>query len=1222
MSRNLTAKTLLILGLVALAAWTLYPPSTTLKPGIDLAGGTSLIYAIDTTGMHGSEMQDLAQRMIEVLRRRIDPGNMQNLIWRPQGNTRFEIQMPLSSKATQKRRNEYVTARDALLAKNVNPASVVRAIQMPAEQRQAALAKFAQGDPNHETMLKTMATVYDQRKAAQEKRDSLDKTIEQLGIRLSATGVDVNSAPTLRVAWVKQSGDQLAKTLKDFLGTKNEGQLTTLTEYVNALKQKAQFEDELTREKGLNDQYEEARQKLDELSLTVDQIDYLLQMRPGTKDRMARLAEMKARFPDRATEIDKVVAAFDAYRPYQGQLDDPEDLKRMLKGAGVLTFRILPQVGRAELSESEIQRYIETLQEKGPTAASDTNYRWFAIEDKNDWKVENDVVAEFGNKAYVLASNRPAESLLHDGSTKPWKLDKSNPSSDSSGRGAIGFQLDDRGATLFYNLTSKNIGRPLCILLDDIAISAPNVNDAIGKSGIIMGTFTQQQITDMVNKLNAGSLPGRLIEQAVSERSIGPSIGAENRDAGIYSGFVGLMLVVAGMLVYYMIGGAIADVALLLNVLFLLAIMAGLRATFTLPGIAGVILTIGMAVDANVLIFERMREEQQRGAGIAAAVKAGYEKAFSAIFDSNLTTILTAAILYYVASEDIKGFAITLILGLSASMFTALFVTRVIFDWLVSKRILKNQLLMLHLVRIWHVNWMGLRKYFFAFSAVITIGGLVVFFCRGTDKYDIEFTGGTAVQVNFKPGVSLTRDDVDKRIGNDLPNPTVYSVGEPKIVDGKKTNIYSQYEINTTATNRTKTTLSLNDGATHTSDNVTTAITKAASDLGREMPRLVVTAVDQKANTFNVASGQLNPSIVKAVMEKAFPSAQVAEPTVDRVVNNAVEKAFASELDTQRNLEPTIVSADKITEDAVDALPDLASYVGGLKIDVKLKQPASLGQIDARLKDLNFKPEAQGYLWNITYTLLGPNATTVDPNKALDSFTYVSVLPETGLREFSQDEWTRFTEGEQGKLTAATSMTSSLPRVTQIDPSVGSEQKTRALIAIILSLIAIAAYLWFRFGDLRYGVAGIMTLAHDSAATLGVVCMCTWLAQTGFGQALLIGDFKINGTMIAAFLTLLGYSINDSIVVFDRIRENRHKAQLTAQTITNSINQTMSRTLLTSICTLLVVFVMYVFGGSGLRGFNFAILFGICIGTYSSIAISAPLLLVGLKAGKQQQQQQ
>jgi SecD/SecF fusion protein len=179
---------------------------------------------------------------------------------------------------------------------------------------------------------------------------------------------------------------------------------------------------------------------------------------------------------------------------------------------------------------------------------------------------------------------------------------------------------------------------------------------------------------------------------------------------------------------------------------------------------------------------------------------------------------------------------------------------------------------------------------------------------------------------------------------------------------------------------------------------------------------------------------------------------------------------------------------------------------------------------------------------------------------------------------------------------------------------VGAEQKQRALIAIVLSLFAIVTYIWVRFGNVRYGIAAITALVHDVCITLGAVSACTYIAGTSIGEALLIGDFKINLAMIAAFLTLIGYSLNDTIVVFDRIRENRGKARsLNPQVITNSINQTISRTILTSFTTFIVVLIMYIFGGPGLRGFTFAIGLGIIVGTYSSIAIAAPILLLGTK---------
>jgi SecD/SecF fusion protein len=248
------------------------------------------------------------------------------------------------------------------------------------------------------------------------------------------------------------------------------------------------------------------------------------------------------------------------------------------------------------------------------------------------------------------------------------------------------------------------------------------------------------------------------------------------------------------------------------------------------------------------------------------------------------------------------------------------------------------------------------------------------------------------------------------------------------------------------------------------------------------------------------------------------------------------------------------------------------------------------------------------------YEILNSSLNALDPtNQSVSSFVYVSADPEAGFRELSEEERTRFTENEKAKVLAATRLETSLPRVRQFDPSVGFEQKQRALIAIVLTLAAILAYIWFRFGNLRYGLGAVVTLFHDTCATLGAVTICTYVAGTFIGRGLLIGDFKIDLAMIAAFLTLIGYSLNDSIVIYDRIRENRRKGTLTAMIINNSINETLPRTLLTGITTLLVVLTMYIFGGSRLRGFNYAMVFGLIVGTYSSIAISAPILLLGLK---------
>lgn len=1212
MKRNLVPKSILTVVLVAAALWTLYPPNKTLKQGIDLAGGTSLIYAIDTEGLSPAEEQDLAQRMIQVLRRRIDPANIQNLVWRPQGNTRFEIQMPLASQAARQMRQAYEAALSDLLAKNVNPASIIRSLQESEVERAETFVRLAQGDPNRLEILQELASTYDARKEAQDRRDALYGELDDLRETLIDAGVVMDRVEANRGDWARMPADELATTVKDF--ATSEEQIAPLTEYITAYRDLVDVLNQLTAEGGLNDQYEAARRRLDRLNLTMDQITYVLELPEKSPQRLERIEQLKAAFPDRIAELENLVAAYDAYRPFQGQLDDPRDLQRMLKGAGILEWRILPTQGRSELSEAEIERYVQALTEKGPRYASDSQYVWCEIEDPTQFGARGAIIAQFGDKAYVLASNRPNEAILRTPGGRDWKLERAFPSSDQMGRRAIGFRLDDRGGAMFYNITAENPGRPLCILLDGVAISAPEINPErpIGSEGIITGSFTPTEITNMVNKLNAGSLPARLIEQPISEKTIGPSIGADNRDRGIQAGMIGLMVVIVIMVAYYLLAGAIADVALLLNILFVLAIMAGLRATFTLPGIAGIILTIGMSVDANVLIFERIREEQAKGTGLATAIRNGYERAFRAIFDANLTTFITAAILYYVASEEIKGFAIVLMLGIASSLFTALFVTRLIFDFLVAKRLIKDRVVMLCLIHQPNVNWMGMRKAFFVVSGILLIGGLLVFFTRDdteNNKYDIEFTGGTSVQINLKEDVSLSRQDVQDRIveiGTELGNPAlrtanVYSIGE----SGR------QYEITTTATNKTRAAITFSDGHAQTPETIIAAIRKAQSELHRQLAGLDVTADSKNPNSFIVTTSRVNPSIVQNVLEQAFPGARIEEPQIDEVVTGAIREAFEGQLEIQENLDPEVLSEQRITAEMVDTYPELGDYVGGVKIECRIDHPATLEEIDRRLKDLRFKPDTQRLTW-YNYALFGPGIKPVDANEPLPAFVYVSVEPEAGLRELSQDEWNRFVENERARVLAATQLETSLPRVTQIDPSIGSEARTRALIAIVLSLSAIVGYVWIRFGNVRYGLTAIAALVHDVTITLGAVTACAYVADTPIGRALLIGDFKIDLAMIAAFLTLIGYSLNDTIVVFDRIRENRHKAQLTPQTVTNSINQNISRTLMTSLTTFVVILIMYIFGGQGLRGFTFAIGLGVIIGTYSSIAIAAPLLLVGV----------
>ena len=1225
MSKNLIWKVVLIVVVVALAGLTLYPPNKKLKPGMDLGGGTSLIYEINAQGLTSQEKHGLSQKMITVLRRRIDPANIQNLIWRPQGNTRFEIQMPLASAEARTKRAQYEKALNALLAENVNPAVIMRELSRPADERSEYFQTVARDSNDRAQILNNLAEAYDARQQLQKSRDELKSKFQTPENLIKLAGLDLEQIKTHLGEWMKLNDEQLKAKLVEFLGSENN--LDLLTRYTKMYAEWAKVVDELTdTETGKNIEYKQARAALNRLNLSEDQIKIVLETDPsGSSKRSRAIDDLAGQFPEAAEKIKAAVAAYDEYYPFRGRLDDPGDIQRMLKGAGILEFLILPTMGHPDVDSDQAAVYVDTLRSKGPRYASDNKYVWCEVEKLDEWlgrgadgtvqsKMSDKegrpaIVAPFGNKYYVLASSRRDECVLHGGK-KEWKLERSSPGQDQYGRRAINFTLDERGGVLFANVTGKNIDRPLCIILDGIAISAPTINSRIYTRGQITGTFTATQIDDMVNKLNAGSLPARLIEQPISIKTIGPSLGADNRDRGIEAGFIGLVVVLLCMLGYYMLAGSIADMALLLNILFVLAVMAGLRATFTLPGIAGIILTIGMSVDANVLIFERIREEQQKGSSLGMAIRNGYQRALRTIVDANLTTFITAAILFWRASEEIKGFAIVLMLGILSSMFTAIFVTRVVFDWLLSKRIIKERLFMLTIIRHPNVNWMKLRPVFLGISLSLITAGLVVFFTRDNaknNKYDIEFTGGTSVQISLKePTTRQQVQDRFQKIGGELGNSAlsaanIYSVGKSN----------REFEITTTETNKLVTRVSSVSTSSETAGSVTAAIKKAQRRLQTSLTNLIVTR-DSNGTGFVVATSQPNKSVVKAVLGGAFPDAQISEPQVDEVVNEAIMKAFGDRLEIQQDLEPKIVSKEKITEAVIETYPELVEFVGGLKITCELGRAVSIEQLNARLSDLRFKPDVQNLNW-YGYKIYDKNIAEPEPNKPLMTFVFVSTLPEAGFRELGEVEWSRFVDNETTRVLSATKLETSLPRVTQINPSVGAAAKTRALIAIVLSLFAIVAYIWVRFGNMRYGIAAIVALVHDVCITLGAVTVCTYIAGTAIGRGLLIGDFKIDLAIIAAFLTLIGYSLNDTIVVFDRIRENRKKAQLKAQTINDSINQTLSRTILTSFTTFIVVLIMYIFGGEALRGFTFAIGFGVIIGTYSSVAIAAPILLLGTK---------
>ena len=320
-----------------------------------------------------------------------------------------------------------------------------------------------------------------------------------------------------------------------------------------------------------------------------------------------------------------------------------------------------------------------------------------------------------------------------------------------TGKPEILFTFDNEGATLFGQLTEANIGRQLAIILDGELYSAPTIQSKITKNGRITGDFTLKEAIDLANILeNPLETPVKILE----ERSVDPSLGKDSIEKGIRANLIGLAAVVVFMLVYYLAAGLVANVALALNIIILLGVFCSIDATLTLPGIAGILLTIGMAVDANVLIFERIREESEAGKSLRGALNAGYDRAFGTIFDANITTLIASFLLIKLGTGPVKGFGVTLTIGVLVSMFTALFVTRLIFDWLLAQGILKS-IPMLRLIHNTKIDFLKLAKPAFVISWALVIAGTLYGFKRGSEVLGPDLKGGTVIISEFKNKVSL-----------------------------------------------------------------------------------------------------------------------------------------------------------------------------------------------------------------------------------------------------------------------------------------------------------------------------------------------------------------------------------------------------------------------------------------------------------------------------------
>ncbi|MBN1765216.1 MAG: protein translocase subunit SecD [Sedimentisphaerales bacterium] len=1229
-------KFFIVLILLVICVLSIWPPDKKLKKGIDLAGGASLLYRIDTSDMEEYEKRNIAQNMIRVLQERIDPGNKRNLIWRPHGTDQIEIQMPLAKDESRDKRKLYQETLDKLEAYNINMRRVDEILIQPAgmsdddyKARRARDFTALAGESSEQlNRLNELAQAYDELTEAKIKRGAARQTEMDLKQKVQDAGINEYRLNALYTNWDSLDDPNRVVKMEEIVGDAIEKQ-QLIKDYFSARKVLDEIRQAITGENGLQNKETQARDNLKKLNIEISVLKEYLSAPKGT--RAEEIKKLKEQNPQNiAVLLDELVLRYDDYEKVAGRYDDPEDLKKALEGSGVLEFRIIPTIQSDTPSAAEIKNYKERLKESGPKKASDERYVWKEIKDPKDFGGSRFITERFVDKEYVLASNQPGDVLLHEIGPDAWKLRDARIGTDQFGGWAVNFGFNAIGAGRFWNLTKNHLQEPLCIFLDDKAISAPNIKSAISDNGQITGRYTQVEAWNMVDKLNAGSLPARLGDQPISENSIGPTLGQKNLENGLKAGIWGLIAVATFMLVYYMVAGSLADIALLLNLIFIMGVMAFSRATFTMPGIAGLILTIGMAVDANVLIFERIREEQSRGCSLRIAIKNGYDRAFRTIFDANLTTFLVAGILYLKASEEVKGFAITLMIGIISSMFTALFVTRMIFDILTNLKILTKRLPMLQLIHRPNVDWLGKRPIFWTISFLCVVGGWAVFLGRDevkNSKYSIEFTGGTSIHVILtKEGVEqllrpeqknlsdeekslALRESVEeavRSVGEKTNNPElkqarVQRVGEPRDF---------RFEITTTETNQVEVTLSLEPSNTSSPGEIQEAIGKAAIALGdRRMEDLTVTAQNTPGR-FLLLTSQTNINKINDVIQKALPEAGITYKTLN-IVSDAVTEALEGKLDTLSDLGPELTESQPITDELISKKPYLNDYRSGLYLKYKFSdvQHVTMAHIENRLEESRTKSVFYEQYGNNPFVCFAPDNTIQDKNTPLESVEIAIISPDVTYEGSTAEEWKSFTDNETARFTDIFQLRTSLPQVTQIDPSVGQKSMNDAMIAIVISLLAIVGYIWFRFGNIRFGVAAVVALIHDVSIAMGLVAASAWLAETSVGKALLISDFKIDLPMIAGFLTVIGYSLNDTIVVFDRIRENRGKLATLSQNIINdSINQTLSRTILTSMTTLMVLFVMYIFGGSGLRSFNYVMIIGVIVGTYSSIGIAAPLL--------------
>ena len=602
----------------------------------------------------------------------------------------------------------------------------------------------------------------------------------------------------------------------------------------------------------------------------------------------------------------------------------------------------------------------------------------------------------------IKATSRDGKAPLDGGVVTDARVQYGN----TGGNPEVSMSMNAEGASIWARMTKDNIGRQIAIVLDGMVYSYPTVNSAIeGGSSQITGNFTLEEAEDLANVLKSGKLPAPAT--IIQEQVVGPSLGAESINAGLISFVIAFVLVLLYMILFYQGAGLVADVALLANVVLLFGTLVSFGAVLTLPGIAGLVLTLGMAVDANVIIYERVKEELRAGKGLSKAIADGYSNAYSAIIDGQITTLLTGIVLFIFGSGPVQGFATTLIIGIITSVLTSIFITRLVFDDRVSKgkNVTFDNKLTRNFLQNTHVDFLGKKKIAYVVSGVLIVASLVSIFTKGF-TYGVDFTGGRTYVVRFDQPV--TAEDVRAAAIAEFDGAV-----EVKQFGGEsQMKITTQYLVEDESTD--------------------------------------------------------------------------ADAEVENKLYNALKGFFATEL--------------------------------------------TFGEF--------------------TSTLDNPNGI------------------------ISSDK---------------------------VGPTIANDITRSAIIAVIIALFVIFAYIAIRFKGWTWGLGGVTGLAHTALIVIGFFSIFS---------GILPFSLDIDQTFIAAILTIIGYAINDTVVIFDRIREYKelHPKADFAKNTNEALNSTLSRTMNTSLTTLITMIAIAIFGGEVIRGLAVALIVGIVVGTYASIFIATPIM--------------